>query len=118
VQDEGLHQRGLDHALAGLPSSQRQALLLVGEEGLTYEEAAERTGEAIGMMKSRVSRGRAGVVAHFCCEPGPSAQPIRRDVGARIRSLCALETGRLGHDRLTHPSHAPWIVTSHDGLFA
>ena len=65
VQDEGLHQRDLGHALAGLPSSQREALLLVGEEGLSYEEAAERTGEAIGTMKSRVSRGRAGVIAHF-----------------------------------------------------
>ncbi len=68
VQDEGLHRRDFDRALAGLPPAQREALLLIGEEGLSYEEAALHAGEAIGTMKSRVSRGRAAVIAHFAGE--------------------------------------------------
>ncbi len=42
-----------------LPAAQREALLLVGAEGFTYEEAAERIGCQVGTVKSRVSRARA-----------------------------------------------------------
>lgn len=45
-------------ALATLPSDQREALLLVGAEGFSYEEAAEICGCAIGTIKSRVNRAR------------------------------------------------------------
>ena len=42
-----------------LPLTQRQALLLVGAEGCTYEEAATKLGCQVGTVKSRVSRARA-----------------------------------------------------------
>lgn len=42
-----------------LPEGQRQALLLVGAEGRTYEEAAALIGCQVGTVKSRVSRARA-----------------------------------------------------------
>lgn len=42
-----------------LPASQRQALLLVGAEGFTYEEAAARLECRVGTVKSRVSRARS-----------------------------------------------------------
>lgn len=45
-------------ALARLPIEQREALLLVGAEGLTYEEAARVCGISSGTVKSRTSRGR------------------------------------------------------------
>jgi RNA polymerase sigma-70 factor (ECF subfamily) len=45
-------------ALAMLPESQREALILVGAGGLSYEEAAEVAGAAVGTMKSRVRRAR------------------------------------------------------------
>jgi RNA polymerase sigma-70 factor (ECF subfamily) len=45
-------------ALAGLPPDQREALLLVGAEGFSYEEAAEISGCAVGTIKSRVNRAR------------------------------------------------------------
>lgn len=45
-----------------LPLPQRQALLLVGAEGYTYEEAAARLGCQIGTVKSRVSRARSFLV--------------------------------------------------------
>lgn len=45
-----------------LPSTQRQALLLVGAEGHTYAEAAVKLGCQVGTVKSRVSRARAVLV--------------------------------------------------------
>lgn len=42
-----------------LSETQRQALLLVGANGLTYEESAKMCGCRVGTMKSRVSRGRS-----------------------------------------------------------
>jgi RNA polymerase sigma-70 factor, ECF subfamily len=45
-------------ALGKLPLDQREALLLVGAEGLSYEDAAEICGVAVGTIKSRVNRAR------------------------------------------------------------
>jgi RNA polymerase sigma-70 factor (ECF subfamily) len=45
-------------ALAKLPSGQREALLLVGASGFSYEEAAAICESAVGTIKSRVNRAR------------------------------------------------------------
>jgi RNA polymerase sigma-70 factor (ECF subfamily) len=45
-------------ALQHLPSDQREALILIGASGLSYEEAAGVCGCAVGTMKSRVNRAR------------------------------------------------------------
>lgn len=45
-------------ALTRLPHDQREALLLVGASGFSYEEAAEICGCAVGTIKSRVNRAR------------------------------------------------------------
>jgi RNA polymerase sigma-70 factor (ECF subfamily) len=45
-------------ALAKLPSDQREALLLVGASGFSYEEAAAICESAVGTIKSRVNRAR------------------------------------------------------------
>jgi RNA polymerase sigma-70 factor, ECF subfamily len=45
-------------ALAKLPSEQREALILVGASGFSYEEAAAICGCAVGTIKSRVNRAR------------------------------------------------------------
>ncbi|XDA99417.1 RNA polymerase sigma factor [Sulfitobacter sp. LCG007] len=42
-----------------LPDEQREALILVGASGFSYEEAADMCAVAIGTIKSRVNRGRA-----------------------------------------------------------
>ena len=49
----------LQLALARLPIEQREALIMVGAEGLSYSETAEICGCAVGTVKSRVNRGRA-----------------------------------------------------------
>lgn len=45
-------------ALDSLPPDQREAIVLIGASGFSYEEAAEICDCAIGTMKSRVSRAR------------------------------------------------------------
>jgi RNA polymerase sigma-70 factor (ECF subfamily) len=45
-------------ALAKLPPDQREALVLVGASGFSYEEAADICGCAVGTIKSRVNRAR------------------------------------------------------------
>lgn len=46
------------HALLQLPEDQREALILIGGAGLSYEEAAEICDCALGTIKSRVNRAR------------------------------------------------------------
>ncbi|MFN4167227.1 MAG: RNA polymerase sigma factor [Pannonibacter phragmitetus] len=45
-------------ALEELPDDQREAIILIGASGFSYEEAAEICGCAIGTIKSRVNRAR------------------------------------------------------------
>src|SRR5438876_10308134 len=45
-------------ALGKLPADQREALILVGASGFSYEEAADICGCAVGTIKSRVNRAR------------------------------------------------------------
>ena len=45
-------------ALDTLPPDQREAIILIGASGFSYEEAAEICKCAVGTMKSRVSRAR------------------------------------------------------------
>jgi RNA polymerase sigma-70 factor, ECF subfamily len=57
-QDSLLEIRDLERVFRALPAVQRDALLLVGVSGFSYEEAAEVIGCAQGTVKSRVSRAR------------------------------------------------------------
>lgn len=57
-QEVRLELREFQEALDLLPFSQREALVLVGAQSFTYEEAAEICGVAVGTVKSRVSRAR------------------------------------------------------------
>jgi RNA polymerase sigma-70 factor (ECF subfamily) len=50
-------------ALPKLPPDQREALLLVAAQGLSYEEAAEVCGVPLGTVKSRVNRARNRLTA-------------------------------------------------------
>ncbi len=50
--------RELDEAIGKLAMEQRQVILLIGLEGMSYEEAAAILDVPIGTVRSRLSRGR------------------------------------------------------------
>jgi len=62
-QESHLEFQEFRTALAKLPDDQREALLLVGSSGLSYEAAAEICDCALGTMKSRVYRARTRLAA-------------------------------------------------------
>jgi len=57
-QEARVEFREFRAALAKLPSDQREALILVGASGFSYEEAAGICGCAVGTIKRRVNRAR------------------------------------------------------------
>jgi RNA polymerase sigma factor (sigma-70 family) len=48
----------MELAIADLPQHMRDALILVANEGLSYEEVAETLGVPVGTVKSRLCRAR------------------------------------------------------------
>ncbi|MFM0501455.1 RNA polymerase sigma factor [Paraburkholderia caffeinilytica] len=52
-------------AVQRLPEAQRVVMLLVGVEGLSYNEAAEALGVPVGTIMSRLSRARQAIGALF-----------------------------------------------------
>ena len=50
--------RELEQSLARLPDEQREVILLVGLEGMSYETAAKILSIPVGTVRSRLSRGR------------------------------------------------------------
>lgn len=67
----------MQRALQMLPDDQREAIILIGASGMSYEEAAKVCGCATGTVKSRVSRARARLAAILdvddAAEYGPDA---------------------------------------------
>ena len=57
-QHRRLELRDLDRALTALPDEQRAVLLLVGLEGMRYEEVADILNVPVGTIRSRLSRAR------------------------------------------------------------
>lgn len=53
-----LELRELDRAIGSLSATQRQVILLVGLEGMRYEEVAKILDIPVGTVRSRLSRGR------------------------------------------------------------
>ncbi len=64
-------------ALATLPEEQREALVMIGASGLSYEEAAEIAGVPVGTIKSRVNRARARLAAMLAIEGVEDFGPTR-----------------------------------------
>ena len=78
----------LRQAMLMLPENQREALILIGAGGFSYEEAAQMIGVAVGTVKSRVSRARAELVQLF--ETGHYArdgQPAGEAMASMLRDL-------------------------------
>lgn len=94
-QEEPLHLSDMHRALLTLPAERREALLLVGAGGFSYEEAAEICGCAIGTIKSRVGRARAALTSML--EDGDIPQRSLDDSSAHRAILEELDLVAAGN---------------------
>jgi RNA polymerase sigma-70 factor (ECF subfamily) len=69
--------RELDRGLARLPVEQREVILLVGLEGVRYDEAAAILNIPIGTVRSRLFRGRESLRKLMDMEERAGANPLR-----------------------------------------
>lgn len=83
TQDWSVAMRALQNALQQLPDEHREALILVGAAGLSYEEAAEICGCALGTIKSRVNRARARLLKIMDADDATDVMAIDHMVAAR-----------------------------------
>jgi RNA polymerase sigma-70 factor (ECF subfamily) len=66
----------LERALEQVPVEQRQVILLVGLEGMSYEDTAGILGRPVGTVRSRLSRGRDALRKLLDMEERPSAAAL------------------------------------------
>ena len=89
AQEGPLHLSDMHRALLQLPPERREALLLVGAGGFSYEEAAQICDCAVGTIKSRVGRARATLNAMI--ESGNLPRRSTKDVVAQDAILLELD---------------------------
>ena len=77
AQGDALLVRDLERALAALPAAQREVLLLVALEDLSYEEAANVLGIPIGTVMSRLARAREKMRVLMAGKGGTKLQIVR-----------------------------------------
>ena len=82
----------LERALGELPEEQRQVILLVGLEGMSYEDAAAVLTVPIGTIRSRLSRGR---------------DALRKLMGMEINAESAAPVRNLAPEHLADTPAAP-----------
>ena len=88
-------------ALALLPPEQREALILVGASGLSYQEAAGVCEVEVGTIKSRVSRARSRLADLLGLDPPTesSVRPSLRQAGkARATRECRNKSSSIARD--------------------
>ena len=73
AQEWGVALDALRAALDRLPPEQKEAVILVGAAGMSYEEVAQICGCAVGTVKSRVNRARARLIKLLDYEPAGGA---------------------------------------------
>jgi RNA polymerase sigma-70 factor (ECF subfamily) len=83
--EDRLALKELDKAMNRLPADQREALVMVGVHGMSYEALADATGCAVGTAKSRVFRARRQLRDWLLGECGTEDGVGRH--AARARSL-------------------------------
>jgi hypothetical protein len=116
-QEKPLEVQDLERALAKLPDELHSALLLVGMEGMRYEQAAAVLGVPVGTIRSRLSRGREALRQFMGAgsESGEldsdTAQRGRLPASARSEICNARPSGvgSLNLQLLAHPRNL-WVI--------
>jgi RNA polymerase sigma-70 factor (ECF subfamily) len=81
-----LQLRDLEAAMTKLPQEQRQVILLVGLEGLRYEEVALILNVPVGTVRSRLSRGRDQLRRLMEIDDEAEAAPAPADAGVTAKA--------------------------------
>src|SRR3981189_3250925 len=93
-------------ALDKLPQDQREALILVGASGFSYEDAAAICGCAVGTIKSRVNRARSKLSALLYVDgaedfgPDDTVRAVIGGSGGEKRFVVPAKAGTHNHRRL------------------
>ena len=77
TQERALETRDLISALERLPVEQREVLLLIGLEGLRYEEVAQVLDIPAGTVMSRLARGRERLRLLMSGAPQPALRRVK-----------------------------------------
>ncbi len=118
-QGKRLELRDLERAIAQLPEEQRSVILLVGLEGMRYEEVAAVLDVPVGTIRSRLSRGREALrrltgalpdemVEAVASKSTPSGGLARRSRGPALGSQVAINNARLprrAHESIAKAGH-------------
>jgi RNA polymerase sigma-70 factor (ECF subfamily) len=105
-QGKRLELRDLERAITQLPEEQRSVILLVGLEGMRYEEVAVVLDVPVGTIRSRLSRGREALrrLTGTVPDENPEAViseskrpfgPPRHSRGPALRSQLTVDSARL-----------------------
>jgi RNA polymerase sigma-70 factor (ECF subfamily) len=102
-QSKRLELRDLERAITKLPEEQRTVILLVGLEGMRYEEVAAILDVPVGTIRSRLSRGR---------------EALRRLTGVGLDAEAGHMTGESKPPARGRRNHGagPELIVSHRGL--
>jgi RNA polymerase sigma-70 factor (ECF subfamily) len=91
AQEDTVLTQEVMKAVAGLPLGQREVLIMICADGMSYDEAASAVGCSVGTIKSRLWRARAAVQQILLGKEEPEAEtqePDRSERGkARRREL-------------------------------
>lgn len=77
TQGDGLLVRDLERGIAALPLAQREVLLLVALEDLSYDQTARALGIPIGTVMSRLARAREKLRAMLHGKGGTRLQVVK-----------------------------------------
>jgi RNA polymerase sigma-70 factor (ECF subfamily) len=105
-QGKGLELRDLERAIAKLPEEQRSVILLVGLEGMRYEEVAEILDVPVGTIRSRLSRGREALRRLIGIVPDRQAEIIMAEPAA-LRRASQRFPGRAAISALSSQARCP-----------
>ncbi len=87
AQNGNLDLQDFKAALAKLPEDQREAIILIGASGMSYEEAAVICSCAVGTIKSRVNRARNKLQELLSVNGAEDFGPDARDASVTQRAF-------------------------------
>ena len=113
-QTRSLELRDLERAIARLPEEQRSVILLVGLEGMRYEEVAAVLDIPVGTVRSRLSRGREALRRLMGMVPDRTAETLmaERAMPRRNQPHCHTAAAERALPRDTRGTASPRRVSA------